>query len=109
VASSLSNFLRNNNFLYELQSTFRSGHSTETALIRLTDQILEKGKTTSEQLTVKQGVSQGPVLFILFVNDMPIHVQNSAVDSFADDTTLASKFKLENHTITKSNIVTGPE
>lgn len=165
MASSLSNFLRNNNFLYELQSTFRSGHSTETALIRLTDQILENmkndevtglvfidfrkafdvidhelllkklsiygatpssvawfksylpegkqfislGKTTSEQLTVKQGVSQGPVLFILFVNDMPIHVQNSTMDSFADDTTLASKFKLENHTITKSNIVTGPE
>lgn len=165
MASSLSNFLRNNNFLYELQSTFRSGHSIETALIRLTDQILENmendevtglvfidfrkafdvidhelllkklsiygatpssvawfksylpegkqfislGKTTSEQLTVKQGVSQGPVLFILFVNDMPIHVQNSAMDSFADDTTLASKFKLENHTITKSNIVTGPE
>ena len=40
VASSLSNFLCNNNLLYELQSTFGSGHSNETALIRLTDQIL---------------------------------------------------------------------
>lgn len=40
VARSLFNFLRNNNLLYELQSAFRSGHSTETALIRLTDQIL---------------------------------------------------------------------
>ena len=36
----LSKFLRNNNLLYELQSTFRPGYSTETALIRLTDQIL---------------------------------------------------------------------
>ena len=41
VASSLSVFLHNNNLLYELQSAFRSGHSTETALIRLTDQILK--------------------------------------------------------------------
>ena len=41
VASSLSVFLRDNN-LYELQSALRSGHSSETALIRLTDQILKK-------------------------------------------------------------------
>ena len=41
MASSLSVFLRDNNLLYELQSAFRSGHSTETALIRLTDQILK--------------------------------------------------------------------
>ena len=41
VASSLSVFLRDNNLLYELQSAFRSGHSTETALIRIKDQILE--------------------------------------------------------------------
>ena len=41
MASSLSVFLRDNNLLYELQSAFRSGHSTETALIRLMDQILK--------------------------------------------------------------------
>ena len=41
MASSISVFLRDNNLLYELQSAFRSGHSTETALIRLTDQILK--------------------------------------------------------------------
>ena len=32
--------VRDNNLLYELQSAFMSGHSTETALIRLTDHIL---------------------------------------------------------------------
>ena len=42
VSSSLSVFLRDNNLLYELQSAFRSGHSTETAVIRLKDQILKK-------------------------------------------------------------------
>ena len=42
VSSSLFKFVhvRDNNLLYELQSAFRSGHSTETALIRLTDHIL---------------------------------------------------------------------
>ena len=40
MASSLPVFLSKNNLLYGLQSAFRSGHSTETALIRLTDQIL---------------------------------------------------------------------
>ena len=149
MASSLSVFLRDNNLLYELQSAFRSGHSTETAVIRLTDQILKNmdndevtslvfidfrkafdvihhellskklsiygatpssvasfksylserkqfislGKATSTQLTVKQGVPQGsilgPVLFLLFVNDMPLHVQKSTMDIYADDTTLS--------------------
>ena len=33
-------YLENNNLLYKSQSAFRKGHSTETALIELTDQIL---------------------------------------------------------------------
>ena len=57
-------------------------------------QFILLGKTTSEQLTVKQGVPQGsilgPVLFLLFVNDMPLHVQKSTMDIYADDTTLSS-------------------
>ena len=149
MASSLSVFLRDNNLLYELQSAFRSGHSTETALIRLTDQIVKNmdndevtglffidfreafdvtdqelllkelsiygttpfsvawfksysserkqfislGKTTSKQLKVKKGLPQGsvlgPVLFLLFINDIPVHVQKSTVDIYADDTTLS--------------------
>ncbi|CAB4007048.1 RNA-directed DNA polymerase from mobile element jockey [Paramuricea clavata] len=40
VAKSLMNYLVNNNLLYELQSAFREGHSTESASIKLTDQIL---------------------------------------------------------------------
>ena len=69
-------------------------------------QIISLGKTTSKQLTVKQGVPQGsilgPVLFLLFVNDMPLHEQKSTMDNYADDTTLSLSFKLENTAITKS-------
>ena len=42
VAHSLLKYLRENNLLYELKSAFRPGHSTEMALIRITDEILFK-------------------------------------------------------------------
>ena len=147
VAHSLLKYLRENNLLYELKSAFRSGHSTEMALIRITDEILFKmdndevtrlvfvdfrkafdvinhnlllkklsvygasphsvawfrwyleerrqfvklGHITSEPKPVRQGVPQGsilgPVLFLLFVNDMPLHLNNSTIDIYADDST----------------------
>ena len=41
---------------------------------------------------LKQGVPQGsivaPILFVLFTNDLPLHVTNSDVDIYADDSTL---------------------
>ena len=56
-------------------------------------QFIALGKTTSEQLTIKQGVPQGsilgPVLFLLFVNDMLLNVHKSTMDIYADDTTLS--------------------
>ena len=40
VASHLMNYMVQNNLLYKLQSAFHDNHSTESALIHLTDQIL---------------------------------------------------------------------
>ena len=40
VAASFMDYLVKTGLLYELQSAFRAGHSTESALISLTDQIL---------------------------------------------------------------------
>ncbi|CAB3992598.1 Hypothetical predicted protein [Paramuricea clavata] len=143
-------YLAENRLLYHLQSAFREGHSTDSALINLTDKILFnldhdevtgmvfvdfrkafdvidhkillkklelyrvtdvaltwfksylcdryqfvslEGKS-SECLPLTKGVPHGsvlgPVLFLLFVNDLPLHLQYSSVDMFADDTTMSA-------------------
>ena len=156
VSNAFLKYLQENNLLYELQLGFRSGHSTETALIRITDEILlnmdkdevtglvfidfrkvfdvidhelllkklaiygvssesvtwfrsylegrrqsvKLGASTSEKLPVKRGVPQGSVLgsvlFLLFVNDMPLYLEKSTIDIYADDTTLSLSSSWEN-------------
>ena len=150
VHQALYSYMRNNNLLYTLQSGFRRSYSTETALIRLTDQLLSdmdkdqvsglvfvdykkafdlidhdillskleaygiiskeltllanylKGRRSSvviggvqsEYRLITHGVPQGsvlgPLLFIIFVNDLPNSISQSTVDIYADDTTLST-------------------
>ena len=147
---SLHTYFTENNLLYRLQSVFRGSHSTETALIRLVDQLLfelDQGKVSallcvdfskafdlinhdiliaklrivgidskdlqlfrsyltgqrhyvsfkdgrSSMCEIKNGVPQGsilgPLLFLVFINDLPSTIPNSTVNICADNTTCSS-------------------
>ena len=147
VHQALYSYIRNNNLLYTLQSSFPRSYSMETALIRVMDQLLSdmdkdqvsglvvvdytkafdlidhdtllsklqaygimskeltllanylKGRRSSvvifgmqsEYRLITHGVPQGsvlgPLLFIIFVNDLPNSVSQSTVDIYTDHTT----------------------
>ena len=54
-------------------------------------QVIEKGQSTSKPALIKSGVPQGsilgPTLFLLFINDLPLHMTHCYIDFFADDAT----------------------
>ena len=52
--------------------------------------VVQIGNTASSEMFIKNGVPQGsilgPLFFLIFINDLPLHVP-SQTDLFADDTT----------------------
>ena len=45
----------------------------------------------------------GPVLFLLYINDLPLHLESSHITLYADDTTLSLKSKFLENLKTESN------
>ena len=155
VHDSLYLFLNENKLIYTRQSGFRRCHSTESALIKIIDELLfnldndkvsdmvlidyrkafdmvdhdllitklkaygivnqelkwcysylsnrkqtvRLGGKMSSEVFMKHGVPQGsilgPLLFIIFINDLPIHV-TSQLDLYADDTTITDSADFRN-------------
>jgi hypothetical protein len=83
------------NILIEKLKTYHcSANTVKWFMSYLTsrNQSVQIGKTLSEQKIIKHGVPQGsilgPLLFSLYINDLPLHIENCNIDLYADDATL---------------------
>ena len=60
-------------------------------------QVIESGKGLSAPAYIKSGVPQGsilgPTLFLIFINDLPLHMEYCDIDLFADDATFHANRK----------------
>ena len=72
--------------------------------------MVSLGNKESPTVCVRHGVPQGsilgPLLFITYINDLPLHGTNAEIDLHADDTTLTSATHYDNVDTLQSSLST---
>ena len=85
--STLLNKLKSYNFSPASLQWFKSYLTNRHQKVCVSGKLSEAGHITSG---VPQGSVLGPILFILYINDMPAELTNIFTDMFADDTSLTA-------------------
>ena len=101
LSKALDVFCHSTHFL-KLRSLGTSSQALEWFESYLTDrkQSTRLGTSLSDELTITHGVPQGsilgPMLFKLYVNDLPSAVKSRCTDSYVDDTKIYCSFSAKN-------------
>ena len=73
-------------------------------------QLVSMGNIESPTTCVRHGVPQGsilgPLLFIAFINEFPLHVSSAQINLYADDTTLTATANFDSVGVLQSSLTT---